>query len=1247
MTLFRLVSSAFLALALAASAQAESINVNFTGNGGATVSGTAGVIPAANWNNVGGTTGTQSGLLDSAGATTGAAVDWQAQASWFSGHGDPSENGKLLDGYLAVQTDAYDYDVTVTGIPYSSYDVYAYFGNNSAGADGVVRINGSGTQFFYQTVGASFPGFVEVTERTSDSPQTGNFVLFENVVGATLTIQQANYNLGQDSGLMGFQVVDSGAPDPTLTVDASSFLTNETLNVHFAYGPGGADNNVVAVPHGSAASATPNFRYYVGGGTSPSTGEVSGTLPLANAGGLGLGWYDLYFLSDAAGSSILAGPVTIFVSPPDPVVVSVGPAGSYASTVPSHEGSGPMEMLYEREIYVTPDRLGDPIPTNDWWTDLIGSQYAGQMWAYPLVVSADAGGVNVYSPRTWDGGGAWMNVDSPIQIHGEVVPDPDPSFVLIADFEDATYPIDWTTTGTAFGSGPATGALAGQSAVSGWTGNGFVNSFNGGDVSMGALISPDFTIQSDYIHFQIGGGNHPDLAAVQLVVGGSVVRSSTGADSENLTWDYWDVSALAGQTAHIEIIDFVSGGWGHILADTIFQSDDLNAPTSTGTTFTAADARAADWGDWTVTARVAQTETKYIDVTFGHGLPYTWLEFEDVDPILVVDNATTFFDLGGSTVSMPTTTDYVGIDFNGKPWGLFLPDNTMIDYSGTEITLTFAGAETWAVLAALPVAADLAAFYATAFAKPVDSVYSWTYDPTQGTVTTNWELMTSPLKGSGTDLIQGWIPHHYRVTTRDFAFNGLEYDTPRGRMQCATGRQFEIVYPFNGILPHIPQPQISGLANDYLASRMNNYISDYAGVTNYGAETYFGGKDMLRFARYLSMAHSTGHAAESTLEATLRGALEDWLTYTPGETEHYYAYYPNWKALVGFNESFGSSAFTDHHFHYGYLTHSAAILGLLDPSFLTDYGEMASLVAKEYANWDRADTRFPFLRTYDIWAGHSYAGGLSGPTGNNQESSSEAINSWVGVFLLGEAMGDADMAAAGAMGFAIESRAVQEYWLDMYGTNWPAAYDKSVVGILFDGGNAFATYFSGDPAWIHGIQWIPSSPTFLAYLVEDPTYAAQHYTDMMAERVDFGESATIAGMGSSLGNLVLGYLLMFDADQAAAELDSLYAANDPVATDVFTGGRSYYYTHSMRTLGAYQFDYHMSLPMGAVFHNDTTATTTYLAWNPTGTTQQVEVFQSGSSVGCFTAGPGELTAVTSLDPTCTGAQVGEWRVLND
>ena len=77
-----------------------------------------------------------------------------------------------------------------------------------------------------------------------------------------------------------------------------------------------------------------------------------------------------------------------------------------------------------------------------------------------------------------------------------------------ASFEGTSYE-NWSTTGTAFGSGPTAGALPNQQAVTGYRGSKLANSFNSGDSSTGVLSSPNFTIGEPYINFLVGGGWHP------------------------------------------------------------------------------------------------------------------------------------------------------------------------------------------------------------------------------------------------------------------------------------------------------------------------------------------------------------------------------------------------------------------------------------------------------------------------------------------------------------------------------------------------------------------------------------------------------------------------------------------------------------------------------------------------------------------------------------------------------------------
>ena len=53
-------------------------------------------------------------------------------------------------------------------------------------------------------------------------------------------------------------------------------------------------------------------------------------------------------------------------------------------------------------------------------------------------------------------------------------------------------------------------------------------------------------------------------------------------------------------------------------------------------------------------------------------------------------------------------------------------------------------------------------------------------------------------------------------------------------------------------------------------------------------------------------------------------------------------------------------------------------------------------------NPDKDDDMLPFMRNFDVYEGHSWAGGYGdNNSGNNQESASEATFGWAGLYLWG------------------------------------------------------------------------------------------------------------------------------------------------------------------------------------------------------------------------------------------------------
>lgn len=112
-----------------------------------------------------------------------------------------------------------------------------------------------------------------------------------------------------------------------------------------------------------------------------------------------------------------------------------------------------------------------------------------------------------------------------------------PSGDPLDNFESGSYG-NWTTTGTAFGTKPATGTLSNQQTVTGYSGTYLINSYNGGDTATGTLTSPAFTITKPHLNFLVGGGDHPYVSGA--VPFGTLPAGSVFADFSGTTYgDGW------------------------------------------------------------------------------------------------------------------------------------------------------------------------------------------------------------------------------------------------------------------------------------------------------------------------------------------------------------------------------------------------------------------------------------------------------------------------------------------------------------------------------------------------------------------------------------------------------------------------------------------------------------------------------------------------------------------------------------
>lgn len=905
----------------------------------------------------------------------------------------------------------------------------------------------------------------------------------------------------------------------------------------------------------------------------------------------------------------------------------------------------PPDLPAIRELYNTPPVLGPdarnrPLPSNDWWITLLRhSPFPGTLWVMPLTVTPDEQGLNIGYPMGWSEGGHELIQGAPLRISG--VP-PDPALpggaILLFDFEEEIWPDSWTVTGNAFGPGPMP---ASRHPATNLSGNAYACSFYEGDQGTGTITSPPFRLIRDYMHLRVSGGNDPDRLGVELLVDGEVVHRAVGNQSNDLIPHRWDLRGHLGKQARLRLVDEHTGGWGFIAADAVILSNDPEPP-STGVFRTCS---VLGWGDWSVKMGLHGNNSSRFEVTMVRGMPFIWIQPVNLPPVLHLLPGDEVLTPRGETAAFPHRGNRLMILRENRLFGLYLPENAGFKRDGSRLIPTSSAGIPFLAVAALPDKDLEAAYAAFAYTLPVNTRFEWEYAPREAEVSTRWHVETRPLQGQQEQVLQGWLPHHWRSTRHDLSFTPATYGTQRGPMKIARGKDFEIHYRFQGLPVTLPLPDETPgepYSKETLDRILTAWIENEQRKTpeeRAGGDTYWGGKHILSLARAATLSDQRNHPLAGTALDHIREALTDWFTYTPGETERYFARYPApWKGVVGFNPSYGSENFSDAHFHHGQFILAAALLARLDPAWAKRYQDVAIQVARHYANWDRSDPDFPFLRTFSPWVGHSYAGGGSNPQdGNNQESTSEAMMSWAGLFLLGAALDMPEMRDAGAMGYAIEAEAVREYWNDYYAWKdpeapgiFPPAYraEHTLVSVRRDRDMGFWTWFSGEPVHIYGIQWLPTW-THLQYLGHDPEFV-RYQSDQMRLRQGNGVPIDFEALGRDWGHVALSHLLWGDPEKVTAVLEASMRGRGELG-DWRNGGVTYAFAHAMRRLGRADPDLHSSLPTSTVYQAPD-GSRIWTGWNPSPAPVRVEVYHRQRKLTEFIVSPGKEQQVRILPP---------------
>ncbi|GAB3689964.1 hypothetical protein GCM10028857_25960 [Salinarchaeum chitinilyticum] len=678
-------------------------------------------------------------------------------------------------------------------------------------------------------------------------------------------------------------------------------------------------------------------------------------------------------------------------------------------------------------------------------------------------------------------------------------------------------------------------------------------------------------------------------------------------------------------------------------------------------------------------------------------------------------NAAVFYDGGnvlGLTVTASGETKHYGIfapanvTFDGVDNSGTL-DATTITTSGLQDNGGYLS------VAPLPddVTSTIEEFEKYAYNVVTDTTVDWEYVQTDengnhvSEVVTTFEYSIDAKSESTASGALSWLfPHQYKYSEAGLK-EGQTLFSAKGTLKLWSGTSFQTTKTYRGILPELPGDQLDASATDSLQSYVDQLITDSdatASADGSGpytewqppAATYWVGKTLFRntVAAPVAQQHASSGASASVFLDAVQDRLEHWFdamatafthagdtydtTTDAGDARELFYYDPTLGTMLGYpsGEFFLSRQMNDHHFHYGYFVYAASEVARQNDGWADEYGDMVDLLIRDYANWQRPTNggdgsptatvdgqtpknapkdAFPFLRNFDAYAGHSWAGGLGSWNGNNQEASSEAVNAYAAMIRWGEITDNPDIRDAGIFLYTQEVHAVWEYWFDVDDAtqpdNWGANVDDPGLAGSPESTFEYATKVRGigfdrdlwwspvDPIEHYGINWIPTGGHSF-YLGRNRAYANANWQAMLDARAN-DPDISAAPDGDFLGGwkaAAWSYRALSNPGDAASIADGAMSASDgPILKDGGNSGPAgYQFAHALDAMGTPD-DVTADTPFYQVFADGSKRT--YVAHNA-GSSSTTVSFSDGYSM---TVDPGQTLANSSsahYDPDGTAPE---------
>ncbi|KAF7353740.1 Glycoside hydrolase family 81 protein [Mycena venus] len=390
---------------------------------------------------------------------------------------------------------------------------------------------------------------------------------------------------------------------------------------------------------------------------------------------------------------------------------------------------------------------------------------------------------------------------------------------------------------------------------------------------------------------------------------------------------------------------------------------------------------------------------------------------------------------------------------------------------------------------------------------PTSVALDYTFSGDTATMSFTWNVV-----GNAANLLHLSWPHHRSGLKRLVNPNlvtGLSYLTTKGYMKPVLGNVWHLSYALPTITwlpPRVPQASCTSQIIQALQYEVAHLTVAVPG------DFYFWGKEFQAMARLALIAEHVGRtdlipAVVSILEQSIAG----W-NATSGAT--YAAYETAWGGVVDGpgatdpNIDFGNGYYNDHHFHYGYLLHGAAVIARYDSAWWNANKKFITAFARDIGNPSTADPFFTIARNRDWFAGHSWASGIANGAGSrDEESSGEAMNAYYGLILFADILGNADFKNWARLLWATEADGAQTYWHLYPNVNDPdTPYPEQGLRNLVTIGNVM-DYQAG--AWlfwgaqrseIAAIQILPVTP--INEGLYDTTWITSVWSYVAAEMVD-------------------------------------------------------------------------------------------------------------------------------------------------